>query len=191
MIQTPEYTKLPLSNHELAQLNIARLAASLESPQLQDFVDNLDRINALAEASRGFVWRFQDEAGNATGARPFGEECLVNLTVWADVESLHRYVYRTAHAQIMARRKEWFRTMREAYTVLWWVPAGHRPDFAEAHEKLQLLRSKGPTPDAFTFKRPFPAPHQVGTLPALDDSCLATARSRWILRPSVLRNRCN
>ena len=163
-----------MSNHELAQLNIARLAAPLESPQLQDFVDNLDRINALAEESPGFVWRFQDDAGNATSARPFGEEYLVNLTVWTDVESLHRYVYRSAHAQIMARRREWFDTMREAYTVLWWVRAGHRPDFAEAHEKLQLLRSKGPTADAFTFKKPFPRPDQAGAMPSFDDTCLAT-----------------
>ena len=163
-----------MSNHELAQLNIARLAASLESPQLQDFVANLDRINALAEASPGFVWRFQDDAGNATGARPFGEEYLVNLTVWKDVESLHRYVYRTAHAQIMARRREWFETMREAWTVLWWVPEGHRPDFAEAQEKLQLLRSNGPTADAFTFKKPFPRPDEAGATPSFDDTCLAT-----------------
>jgi hypothetical protein len=145
-----------MPNHELAQLNIARLAAPLESPQLQDFVDNLDRINALAEGSPGFVWRFQDNEGNATGARPFGEELLVNLTVWTDIEALHRYVYRSAHAEIMARRKEWFQPMREAWTVLWWVPAGHRPGFTEAYEKLQQLRAKGPTADAFTFKKPQP-----------------------------------
>ena len=145
-----------MPNHELAQLNIARLAAPLESPQLKDFVDNLDRINALAEGSPGFVWRFQDYAGNATSARPFGEEYLVNLTVWTDIESLHRYVYRSAHAEIMARRKEWFQPMREAWTVLWWVPAGHRPGFTEAYEKLQQLRANGPTADAFTFKQPQP-----------------------------------
>jgi hypothetical protein len=163
-----------MSNYELAQLNIARLAAPLESPQLKDFVDNLDRINALAEGSPGFVWRFQDDAGNATSARPFGEELLVNLTVWTDIESLHRYVYRSAHAEIMARRKEWFQPMREAWTVLWWVPAGHRPGFAEAHEKLQQLRAQGPTADAFTFKQPFPQPTAQGVMPSFDDSCLAT-----------------
>lgn len=147
-----------MPTYELAQLNVARLAAPLESPQLADFVANLDRINALAEDSPGFVWRLQTDDGNATGLRPFGDEMLVNMSVWADVELLKRYVYETAHVEIMRRRKDWFEVMTEAYTVLWWVRAGHRPTVEEARARLETLRTKGPSPEAFSFRQHFPAP---------------------------------
>ncbi len=163
-----------MSGHELAQLNIARMVAPLESPAMKDFVDNLDRINALAEASPGFVWRLQSDEGDATAIRPFGEEYLVNLSVWESVASLHEFVYRTAHTEIMRRRKEWFGRMREAYTVLWWVPAGHRPTTAEAKAKLQLLRDNGPTEDAFTFRAAYPKPGASASPAAFDDTCPAT-----------------
>lgn len=147
-----------MSTYQLAQLNIARLLAPLESPQLADFVANLDRINALAESSPGFVWRLQTEDGDATAIRDFGEEYIVNISVWRDVDALSQFVYRSAHTEIMSRRKEWFGRMREAYSVLWWVPAGHQPDTDEARERLTRLRQEGPGADAFTFKRPFAMP---------------------------------
>lgn len=164
-----------MSNYELAQLNIARLAAPLDSPQLADFVANLDRINALAEQSPGYVWRLETEDGNATTLRPFGDDYLVNMSVWKDVESLHHYVYKSAHVDIMRRRKEWFERMREVYTVLWWVPAGHRPTIAEAKTKLEVLRAKGPSDEAFTFKKPFPQPDEgkADFLDGFDDTCPA------------------
>ena len=146
-----------MTNKNLAQLNIAKLAAPLESPQLKDFVDNLERINLLAEASPGFVWRLQTVDGDATSIDYFGSEYIVNMSVWQDVESLHNFVYRTAHAPIMARRKEWFGRMSEAYQVLWWIPVGHEPTVEEADERLTHLRENGPTEFAFTFKKQFPA----------------------------------
>ena len=53
----------------LAQINVGRLLHPLDDPRMADFVDNLDKINALAEASDGFVWRLKDETGNATSHR--------------------------------------------------------------------------------------------------------------------------
>ena len=147
-----------MSRYELAQFNIARMKAPLESPVMADFVANLDRINALAESSPGYVWRLKTEEGDATALRPLGDDTLVNISVWRDVASLNNYVYGSAHVEIMRRRKEWFERMREAYVVLWWVPRGHRPDVSEAIGKLELLRSKGPTRDAFTFRQAFLAP---------------------------------
>jgi len=165
-------------DHDLAQLNIARLAAPLDSPALADFVASLDRINALAEASPGFVWRFETPAGNATAAdHPFGDDMIVNLSTWRSVASLHDYVYRSAHAAIMARRREWFARIEEAYTVLWWVAEGHRPTPFEAAERLERLHREGPGAAAFTFKRPWPAPGSVGTgdtAGPFDDLCPAT-----------------
>lgn len=145
--------------HELAQLNIGVIRAPMDSLVMAEFAGNLDRINALAEASPGFVWRLQTEAGNATAIRPFEDEnLLVNMSVWRDVASLKAYVYDSAHVGFMRRRREWFELMREAYLVLWWVPRGHRPDIAEAIAKLELLKAKGPGPEAFTFAQPFPPP---------------------------------
>lgn len=155
-----------MSAFEIAQLNIARLSAPIDSPQLADFVANLDRVNALADAAPGFVWRLQTEDGDATAIRHFGDDYIVNMSVWRDVQALHDYVYRSAHTQVMRRRKEWFERMREAYMVMWWVPAGHRPSLEEADDRLRRLREHGPTEYAFTFKKAFPAP---GELPSRDD----------------------
>lgn len=154
-----------MSAYQLAQLNIASMKEPLESPGMADFVANLERINALAEASPGFVWRLQDEAGDATAIRPFGEEVLVNLSLWRDVEALKGYVYKSAHAEILKRRNEWFTRMGEAHMVLWWVPAGHLPSVSEAAERLRLLRELGPTAQAFSFRQAFaPADMQVSAV---------------------------
>jgi hypothetical protein len=164
-----------MSHHELAQLNIGVMKEPLESPVMADFTGNLDRINALAESAPGFCWRLQTDDGNATAVRPLGERTLVNLSVWRDLESLNAYVYQSAHVELMRRRREWFERMAEAYLVLWWVPAGHRPTIDEALTKLALLRSKGPTVEAFTFRNPFPAPGAAPTRVPLEfGECPAT-----------------
>lgn len=150
-----------MSVFELAQLNIALMKEPLDSPGMTDFVANLDRINSIADSAPGFVWRLQTEDGDATALRPFGEYTLVNISVWQDIESLSNYVYQSAHVEIMRRRKEWFDRMRELHLVLWWVAAGHRPNESEALARLETLRAKGPTPDAFTFRNAFAAPHAL------------------------------
>ncbi len=147
-----------MSAYHLAQLNIAWMKAPLESPEMADFVANLERINALAEGSLGYVWRLQDEAGDATTIRPFGDEVLVNMSVWQDVQSLSDYVYKSAHTEMLKRRREWFERVEQMHQVLWWVPAGHRPSVAEAAERLAYLREHGATAQAFTFRQPFSRP---------------------------------
>ncbi len=163
------------SNYQLAQINIAELKAPIDSPQLKDFVDNLDRINALAEDSPGFVWRLKGEGNDATSLRPLGDDVIVNMSVWRDVDTLRAYVYKTAHVEIMKRRREWFARMGQAFMVLWWVPAGHEPTPTEAARKLEHLRAHGPTPDAFTFAEAFSAPDAaVGGAPfSTKDGCPA------------------
>src|SRR5262245_31025395 len=102
-----------MSRFELAQVNVGRIKAPLESPVMADFVGNLDRINAIADAAPGFVWRLQTEEGNATAFRPDATDAdlLINMSVWKDAESLHAFVYRSDHAPIMRRRREWFERM--------------------------------------------------------------------------------
>jgi hypothetical protein len=157
-----------MSAYELAQLNIGTIKAPMDSPVMAGFASNLDRINALAEATPGFVWRLQTDEGDATSIRPFdNENMLVNMSVWRDLESLNQYVYNSAHVELMRRRREWFERMSEAFLVLWWVPSGHRPSVAEAISRLELLRTKGPTPEAFTFRNAFPPPEARSSGPAV------------------------
>jgi hypothetical protein len=153
---------------QLAQLNVAVMKEPMESPGMANFVANLDRINALADTSPGFVWRLQTDEGNGTALHPSGENILVNLSVWQDPASLAEYVYKSAHREVMRRRKRWFERMSEAYLVLWWVPAGHRPALAEAVDRLEHLRRRGPSPTAFNFAESFPAPDVIdsNSLPA-------------------------
>jgi hypothetical protein len=148
-----------MSAYELAQLNIGIIKGPMDSPVMADFAAALQRINALAERSCGFVWRLQTEEGDATSIRPFSNpNLLVNMSVWHDVESLHRYVYNSEHVELMRRRREWFERMPDAFLVLWWVPKGHRPSIQEAIAKLDILRAHGPTPAAFSFRQAFPPP---------------------------------
>ena len=125
---------------------------------MADFVANLERVNALAEQSPGFIWRLKDESGDATSIRPFGDDIIVNMSVWADVASLSKYAFKSAHVEIMRRRNEWFERMPEAHAALWWVPNGHLPSLGEAKARLDHLRKFGASPHAFTFKDAFPAP---------------------------------
>lgn len=152
-----------MSAYELAQLNIAVMKEPLESPVMADFVANLERINTLAEKSPGYVWRLQSEDGDATAIRPMGDDVLINMSVWRDIDSLQAFVYRSAHVEIMRRRREWFERMNEAYTVLWWVPQRHRPDLREAQDRLMHLRRYGADSYAFGFRDSFPPPDATAT----------------------------
>jgi len=148
-----------MSAYELAQLNIGIIRGPMDSPVMAEFAANLARINALADAAPGFVWRLQTPAGDATALRPFDNpDMLLNMSVWRDLESLRQYVYTSAHVEIMRRRREWFERMGEAYLVLWWVPRGHRPSIAQALARLAALRERGAHPQAFTFREHYPPP---------------------------------
>ncbi|MDT6984696.1 DUF3291 domain-containing protein [Streptomyces lusitanus] len=155
-----------MTAYELAQVNIARLKAPLDTPLLKDFVDNLDPVNADADAAAGFVWRLQSDDGDATAIPVFDDPWLiVNLSVWRDTDALTAFMYQGRHREMLGRRREWFERVEEAMTALWWVPAGHRPAVAEAEARLSHLRTHGPTPYAFTLRTSFP-PGTDGLAPA-------------------------
>jgi len=154
-------------SYELAQVNIARLAAPLDAPALADFLAALAPVSGVADEAPGFVWRLQTEDGNATAVRVFdwdaGDSCgvIVNMSVWADVESLDACVHGEAHHRVLRRRRQWFRRTPEAWMACWWVPTGHRPTTDEAEARLRHLRAQGPSPHAFTLRERFPAPGAV------------------------------
>lgn len=166
---------------DLAQVNVSRLLAPLDSPLLAEFMAALDEVNADGDAAPGFRWRLQTEDGNATAVRAFGWDAadshgvIVNLTTWTSIQALGDFVFSGRHLQVMRRRRQWFQHAVEPMTALWWVPSGHRPSTDEAEGRVRHLRAHGPTPAAFTFRSPFPAPDQPEGTSHSDDSWLCPA----------------
>jgi hypothetical protein len=146
-----------MSSYHIAQVNIGRIRAELDDPIMAGFVNRLEEINALADASPGFVWRLQTDAGNATYFRPFQDErALLNMSLWENVEALRTYVYRSEHRELLRQRHAWFEKFEGAYAALWWVPAGHIPGIDEAKRRVAHLDAYGPSQFAFAFQAVFP-----------------------------------
>ena len=162
--------------YRLAQCNVALLRAPLDSPVLADFVAALEPINQLADRAPGFVWRLQTEDGDATAIRVFDDDKLiVNMSVWESIETLAEFVYRSAHRDVMRRRREWFEKTGDAYLVLWWVPAETLPTVSDAQSRFESLRRDGASSEAFTFRSPFPPPDgSIPSNPVADDWFCAT-----------------
>lgn len=150
------------SNHyHLAQVNIGRVVAPLDSPEMAGFMSQLQPINALADRSAGFVWRLQTPAGDATGIQPYEDPRInINLSVWESVELLKEFVYKSGHIAPLRDRLKWFEKPTEAYLAMWWIPAGHIPSVEEARDRLQYRRTWGDTVVAFSFANPYPAPDE-------------------------------
>lgn len=137
----------------LAQLNIAKAKATLDDPLMQECMDNLDPVNAIAEASPGFIWRLKDENGDATSIQVFDNpRLIVNMSVWESIDSLKDFMFKTHHLNFLKRKNEWFEKINEANHVLWWVAVGHVPTVVEAKERLLYLREQGESDHAFTFR---------------------------------------
>jgi Domain of unknown function (DUF3291) len=145
-----------MTQHHIAQFNTSHMRAPLESPLMAGFTDQLDAVNSLADAHPGFIWRLTGEDPNDPAILSLGENRLVNISVWRDIASLSDYAYRSNHAAALRRRSDWFLTQSRAALVLWWLKAGSVPTVAEAVERLDHLRTHGPTPRAFTFRDQFP-----------------------------------
>jgi len=146
-------------DYHLAQINIGRLVAPIDDPQIAEFVAQLDTINSLAEASPGFVWRLKSDSGNATDIAynddPF---VIVNMSVWESLEALRDYVYRSQHTHVLIDRAKWFEKMEKPHYCLWWIPADHVPTVAEGRERLEHYQLHGPTSHSFWFSKFFPQP---------------------------------
>jgi hypothetical protein len=147
------------ARYHLAQVNIGRARAAMDDPLMHGFVSQLAAINALADASPGFIWRLQTEDGDATALRPYEDErILVNMSVWESAAALKEYVYRGDHVAVMRDRRQWFEHFSGIYMALWWIPAGSLPTVDQARQRIDHLQLHGETPYAFSFRRLFPAP---------------------------------
>jgi hypothetical protein len=145
------------SGHDLVHFNLAIAKHRLDHPSMEGFASQLERVNRLAETSPGFVWTAADaEAGDAVAT--FGSElALANISTWRSLEDLRQFVYDGLHGQALRRRRDWFEAPVGPTYVLWWVPTGYRPHWAEAKQRLRELEVHGPTRRAFTFTKAFHA----------------------------------
>ena len=130
--------------HCLAELYIGLAFDDLDTPTMADFMKALDKVNRIADRTPDFVWRLQDEAGNATGVK-YSENPreIVNFSVWQTSADSEHYVWNRVHRQFMKRRADWFVPLDQPYFVLWWVPVGVLHTLAEALDCLAWLRSDG------------------------------------------------
>ena len=146
-----------MDQYYLAQINIAEAKAEMDSETMSGFVARLERINALADASSGFIWRLQSEEGDSTAIRVFDNPLLlINISVWETLDALKTFVYKSEHVELIQNRDAWFDKFRSAHQALWWIPKGHIPTVEEGKERLEHIQLNGPTEYAFTFSRPFP-----------------------------------
>ncbi len=145
----------------LAQMNIAKAKLPLTDPSMKEFVDFIEPINALAEGSPGFIWRWQSEDGQSSiyAPSPFDDDSIINnLSVWEDLESLKTFVYNTAHSYFVRSRQRWFDKLSESHMVLWWLPKGEIPTLEEGKRRLELFNREGASIQAFTFATPYEPP---------------------------------
>jgi len=139
-----------MNQSHIAQLNIGRFLYPTDDARMAGFMDNLDRVNAIAERSEGFVWRLKDETNNATAIRPFPDPNMaVNLSVWSSVEALEKFVWNTVHSRFYNAKAAWFEKMTKPHFVMWSIGAGHTPSLDEARDRLEHLTRHGDSEQAF------------------------------------------
>jgi len=145
--------------YHLAQVNVAKMNADIEDPIMSGFVKRLEEINTLADISKGFIWRFKTDVGDATYLRPFDDtRILFNMSMWETVDDLRNYVYASKHLELLKSKDDWFMKLGEAHLALWWIEKGHMPSVEEALGKLALIKAGGPSQEAFTFAKPYLKP---------------------------------
>lgn len=138
--------------HHLAQANYSFWKPDVRSEHVQDFVDQLDEVNALAENCPGFVWRYVSGPGDPLVLQAFSNErAIFNMSVWETPEHLQDFAFRGRHSGLMKQRATWFDRLPGISSILWWIPAGHRPTVAEAKYRIDMINAQGASPDVFTF----------------------------------------
>jgi hypothetical protein len=149
-------------SHQLAQCNVGLIRKPLDDDAMAEFVAALAPINAIAEASPGFVWRLQDDDGGSSSyvdipgsADPL---LIINYSIWEDIESLQHFLYKSDHVAYLRRRREWFIKSDLPTSAAWWVPRDSVPGVEEAYRRVLHLQEQGPTQKAFPVTKPWPAP---------------------------------
>ena len=150
------------TQYYLANFNWGRLRYSVDDHRNHEFVDQIAEVNSLADRSPGFVWRFITEGDNSLSYAFRGDpQLVVNLSIWENFKCLYDFAYRGPHLAVFKRRSEWFLPDEQPSFVLWWIEIGVVPDIQDAEDKLSILDDRGPSPEAFIFKKTFPSPPKI------------------------------
>ena len=152
-----------MNNYQLSQINVARIkGVNINDPVMTEFVDNLEKINGLAENSRGFVWRLKDDSNSSVYLKVYDDEqVIINISVWEDIESLENFVYKTFHTDLLKRRKEWFQKFGSAHIAMWWIESGKYPSVEESINRLEYLQKNGASEIVFDFRNKYDCPKSM------------------------------
>lgn len=157
---------MSVGSHHLAIYNFGIHVDASDSAAVRGFILREPMNFAAAERAAGFVarsgykgvpgprsWgplvfpRFLAQHGDGAG--------VSSLSLWQDTESLMAFTYTGVHADALKHARSWNMVQEWPPLVLFWVPAGRRPDWEEAVKRFEMLADHGPTPDAFSFKSAF------------------------------------
>lgn len=137
----------------IAQVNIAKCKFAMDDPRMSGFTNGLDEINALGDASEGFIWRLKDESGHATNIILYPDpQIIFNMSVWKSLEDLFKYAYSSRHKDFLKNRWTWFEPMNKPHMCLWYVPTGYIPTKDQGKDKLELYNIMGAGVAVFDFK---------------------------------------
>lgn len=155
-----------MQSARLAFYNFGLHVAPAESEVVEGFVLREPLNFEAAARACGFVGR--SGYTGYPGARSWGVQVFPryiegsgftsapsSLSLWADIECLMAFTYNGVHAEALKHARNWNVKQTWPPLVLWWVPGHHRPDWEEGVERLEYLADHGPSPRAFTFKRPY------------------------------------
>lgn len=141
---------------QVAHLNVARLRQPPGDPRVAGFIDNVPKVNAIAERSPGYVWRYSDEAlsvveGVAYQGLAGDPKLAISLSVWESVDHLWQFVNKTVHGSFLRHRAEWFEPYDGPNYVIWNHASDTPPHIDEGWARLKHLGDHGPSPEAFDF----------------------------------------
>lgn len=141
----------------IAHFNVARLRHPPGDPRVAEFIDNVPKINAIAERSPGYVWRLVDESaavGNGIAFQTNDKDIrlAISLSVWNSVEDLWHFVNKTAHGSFLRRRADWFEAWQGPNYVVWPHIMTEPPTVSEGWSRLKSLAEQGSSAAAYDFK---------------------------------------
>jgi Domain of unknown function (DUF3291) len=145
----------------LAIYSFAVLREPAGHPRVQGFYDRLEAVLRTAEGADGFI-AVRLDMPDGFGPRRFFDPELdagspQSLSLWTSLESLFAFVYRGLHIEALRLRREWLVEPDWPTHAAWWVPDNQMPSWEDAAHRLEHLHDHGPTPFAFSLKRPFDA----------------------------------
>jgi heme-degrading monooxygenase HmoA len=134
----------------LAEFNIGRLLQPPGHPDVAEFINNVERVNTIAERSPGFVWRLKrDEMQLPENHINIDKQTVYTWSVWENAATFENFVFKTVHSQFHKKGHEWFEAHEKPQVVFWPIEVSHKPTAPEAMAKLKKYQDGGPSNEAF------------------------------------------